>query len=171
MKRLAQYFLLALAVFLAQGCDKPGNTKPEGSASSITGYNYTADGIAEFFVNGAWGGGLGIGSDYGNVCCVMLPDKWTPGLSATVEWRRTDCGGLDDQGRIKCYDMEIGTWPKKTLKKEVPIEPYDHPGAVQVMFLPNDEVKIYAVPFDPDHPDHPAKLGPPRPLEYPEWKR
>jgi len=165
MKRL---ILISMLAFI-YGCGKTEPGKSEGTASSISGYNYTAEGIQEFFVNGAWGGNLGIGSGYGRVCCVMLPDKWTPGLSATVEWVRTDCGDLYGSVHSRC-GYETKDWPYKTLKKEIPIEPYERPNSVQVMFLPDDEIKIYVSPFDPQHPEHPGKLGRPHPIGHPEWK-
>ena len=90
-----------------------------------------------------------------------------------IEWRRSDCGGVDAQGRSKCRDMELGTWPKKTLKKTVPIEPYSAPDTVQVFFLPHDEIKIYVSDMAPWHPEHPSKLGDvgPHPFTEDEFQR
>jgi len=159
---------LLLGVFLLislTACD----SKDEGSASSIAGYNYTIEGIQEFYVNGAWGGGISIGGGGGSyVCCIMLPKTWTPGLSATVTWRRSDCGG-NGPGNERC---PIGgdTWHFKNLEATVPIEPYDRPYTTYVAFLPNDEVKIYVTPMGLLSSKHPAKLGMPRPLDHPEWE-
>ena len=169
---LWRILLLGFVFLTLQACSKADDAdkKPEGTPVSISGYNYTIEGIQEFYVNGEWGGGLGIGAGYDMTCCVMLPDKWTPGLSATLEWRRSDCQG-NGPGNERCpFGTHGEGWHEKTLKSTVPIEPYDRPNAVQVMFLPNDEVKIYVVPVDPDHPDHPAKLGRPHPIDHPEWK-
>lgn len=161
-----------LMVCVLQGCGKTEEpAKEEGSASSISGFNYSNEGIQEFYVNGQWGGAISIGGGYGNVCCVVIPDKWAPGLSATVTWRRSDCGG-SGPGNNRCPFGTGGEgWHHKTLEATVPVEPYDRPNDVQVMFLPNDEVKIHVSHFDPDHPDHPSKLGKPRPLDHPEWVR
>lgn len=159
-----------LLAFLLQACSKANDTpKPEGTPVSISGYNYTLEGIQEFYVNGAWGGGISIGGGDGTVCCVQLPDKWTSGLTVTVEWKRSDCGG-SGPGNDRC---PIGgdEWHFKTLKKTVPIEPYDRPNWLQVMFLPDDEVKIYSFGAGPLNPDHPSKLGRPHPIGHPEWKR
>ena len=166
---LWRVLLLGFVFLTLQACSKADDAdkKPEGTPVSISGYNYTIEGIQEFYVNGEWGGGLGIGAGYDMTCCVMLPDKWTPGLSATVEWRRTDCKG-DKVKRCPERVEDLDKWPMSSTKKVIPIEPYDRPNAVQVMFLPNDEVKIYVVPVDPDHPDHPAKLGRPHPIGHPE---
>ena len=176
MKNMAspwRVLLLGFAFLALQACNKVDDAekKPEGTPVSISGYNYTIEGIQEFYVNGAWGGNLGIGDGGGSiVCCVMLPDKWTPGLSATVAWRRSDCQG-NGPGNARCpFGTQGEGWHEKTLKTIVPIEPYDRPNAVQVIFLPNDEVKIYSFRAGVLNPDHPSKLGPPRPLGHPEWK-
>ena len=155
------FFVGILAIACLSACD----SQDEGVASSISGYNYTIEGIQEFHVNGAWGGNLGIGAGYDKVCCIALPKKWTPGLSATVEWRRTECQG----DRVNRCPRGSGVWHYKTLKETIPIEPYDHSGSLQVMFLPNDEIKILVSMLDPDHPDHPLKLGRPHPIDHPEW--
>ena len=169
MKYFIKITFLALTLILTQGCGQEETSNSEGTASSIIGYNYTAEGIQEFYVNGAWGGGLGIGSGYGKTCCVMLPDKWVPGLSVTVEWRRTDCGELYQNGHGRCAGA-VKTWPEKILKKEISIEFYERPNSVQVMFLPNDEIKIYISHLAPQHPEHPGKLGRPHPIDHPEWR-
>ncbi len=150
--------------------------KNEASSSSISGYNYTSEGIQEFFVTGAWGSGISIGGGGAMVCCVNLPDKWTPDLKVTVEWERSDCGPEGPRGS-RCPvppDLEITgklpPWAHKKLKKNVPIEPYEKSDTVQVFFLPNDEVKVYVYPDDPHAVGHPAKLGPPHPLDNPNWK-
>ncbi|WP_172202816.1 DUF3304 domain-containing protein [Niveibacterium sp. COAC-50] len=171
IRTLAPFLAAAwLAAFL-NGCgNKAANdaAKPEGSVSSISGYNYTIEGIQEFSVNGAWGGGISIGGGGGNVCCVELPEKWSQGLSAKVTWERSDCGG-SGPGNERC-PFGKHPWPRKALEATVAIEPYDRPNTVQVMFLPNDEVKIYVFDAGPIHPEHPSKLGQPRPLDHPEWK-
>lgn len=169
---LWRVLLLGFVFLTLQACSKADDAdkKPEGTPVSISGYNYTIEGIQEFYVNGAWGGGISIGGGGGSiVCCVMLPDKWTPGLSATVEWRRTDCKG-DKFKRCPERVEDLDKWPMLSTKKNVLIEPYDHPNGVQVMFLPNDEVKIYSFRAGVLNPDHPSKLGAPRPLDHPEWK-
>jgi hypothetical protein len=142
--------------------------KPAGTPVSITGYNYTIEGIQEFYVNGAWGSNLGIGDGGSRVCCVKLPEKWKPGLSATVKWQRSDCG--DEKVGGKRCPFGGNSWPHKDLEATVPIEPYERPATVQVMFLPGDEIKLYVFGAGPINPAHPSKLGPPHPIGHPEWK-
>ena len=160
--------LLLLAIVL-QSCSKSTDeTQPEGTPASVTGYNYTFEGIQEFYVNGAWGGGVSVGGGNGQVCCVQLPDRWTPGLTAKVHWVRSDCGDENVGGKRCPFGGD--SWPHKDLEATVAIEPYDRPGDVQVMFLPKDEIKIYVFGAGPINPAHPSKLGTPRPLDHPEWK-
>lgn len=163
------------AVLLLTACSK-APPKNEASSTSISGYNYTSEGIQEFYVNGAWGGAISIGGGGATVCCINLPDKWTPGLKVMVEWERSDCG-LEGPRGSRCPvppDFEttgkLPPWQHKKLKEEVAIEPFEKSDTVQVFFLPNDEVKIYVSSLGPGNQDHPAHLGRPHPLDNPNWK-
>lgn len=177
MKHRVLSLLLAVCfVWMLTACSKEP-PKNEASSNAISGYNYTSEGIQEFFVNGAWGSGISIGGGGATVCCVNLPDKWTPDLKVTIEWKRSDCGERGPGGGDRCPSFshlqpgdKIPEWQMKTLKKEVPIEPYEKSDTVQVFFLPNDEVKVYVYPDDPHAVGHPAKLGSPHPLDNPNWK-
>lgn len=170
---LARWLLLTCVLVLA-ACDSNFTPPVDNMAgSSLSAYNFSAEGIQEYFVDDARGSGVGIGSGGGQACCIKIPRKWHDKLEVTIEWRRTDCGGVDTQGRSKCRDMELGTWPKKTFKKTVPIEPYNEPGVTQVVFLPNDEIKIFVSNMDIGHLDHPSRFGDigPHPLTDEELKR
>lgn len=163
--------LLALFLLLVlPGCRvDQSELEHRGTAVAITGYNYTIEGIQEFYVDGAWGGGVSIGAGTGGVCCVSVPDKWRPGLSVKVSWRRSDCRG-DKKQRCPERMEDLDKWPMLQMEKIIPVEPYERPNDIQVMFLPNDEIKVYVFDADPIHPSHPSKLGKPRPLDHPEWK-
>ena len=160
-------------LFSACGKEPPRN---EASASSISGFNYSGEGIQEYHVNGVWGGGISIGGGYGTVCCVNLPDRWTPDLKVTIGWRRSDCGPDGPRGSRCPVPVDYQTsgkplpWSYKTLKREVPIERFEKGVTLQVFFLPDDQVKVYVSSFDPEHKDHPAVLGRPHPLDKPNWK-
>lgn len=174
--RVLSLLLTLCSVWMLTACSKEP-PKNEASSSSISGYNYTSEGIQEFFVNGAWGSGISIGGGGATVCCVNLPGKWTPDLRVTIEWERSDCGERGPSN-TRCPPLPPGfeagqtppPWQYKRLKKEVPIEPYEKSDTVQVFFLPNDEVKVYVYPDDPHAVGHPAKLGAPHPLDNPNWK-
>ncbi|TVO59111.1 MULTISPECIES: DUF3304 domain-containing protein [Denitromonas] len=145
------------ALLTLTACDVTNDDRPDPNitASSLSRYNFSSEGVQEFYVDGVWGSGVGIGSGGGSVCCVMIPNKWHEGLQVTVEWRRSDCGVPKSS---ECTLENVGNWPKKTLKKTVPIEPYDVLDETQVFFLPNDEIKIYVTDKSPWHAGHPSKL-------------
>jgi len=151
------------ALIVLSGCEAATqDTSKDGfSASSLTAYNYSTEGIQEFYVDGVWGSGVSLGGGGGSVCCVQIPSKWHEGLEVTVEWRRSDCGMPRSPS---CSLENAGNWPKKVFKKTLPIEPYDQPGTTQVIFLPSDEIKVYVRNDAPWGPDHPSHLGGPRPL-------
>ena len=165
--------LIWMGAMALAACDSNFTPPDNMAGSSLSAYNFSAEGIQEYFVDGAWGSGVGIGSGGGQVCCVKIPKKWHDGLKVTVEWRRSDCGGVDTQGRSKCRDMELDDCPMKTLKKTVSIEAYVEPGMTQVVFLPHDEIKVYVSNMDIGHLDHPSKFGDiaPHPLTEEEFQR
>lgn len=164
---------VALALFSLASCAPadPGPKKEEGVPVGIEGYNYTIEGIQEFSVDGAWGGGISIGGGgAGVVCCVVLPPQWRSGLSAKVRWVRSDCRGTGP-GNPRCPFGTGGEgWHHQNLEVEVPVEPYERPNRVMVVFLPKDEVKIYVMSSKVSLEDF-EKLGDPRPLDHPEWRR
>jgi hypothetical protein len=78
----------------------------ETVAVSYVGYNHTPRSIVSFSINGE-GGVLNV-SAYGGggkeVCCVVLPAKWRPGLQAAIKWEE-DGGWLkDDKGNLVIQD-------------------------------------------------------------------
>lgn len=169
---LARWLLLTCVLVLA-ACDSNFTPPVDNMAgSSLSAYNFSSEGIQEYFVDGAWGSGVGIGSGGGQVCCVKIPKKWHDRLEVTIEWRRSDCGkGVDENGNSNCANEPRR--PQKTLKKTVSIEAYSAPDTVQVFFLPHDEIKVYVSDMAPWHPDHPSKLGDvgPHPFTEDEFQR
>ncbi|WP_150428747.1 DUF3304 domain-containing protein [Dechloromonas sp. CZR5] len=164
--------LIWMGAMALAACDSNFTPPDNMAGSSLSAYNFSAEGIQEYFVDGAWGGGVGIGSGGGQVCCVSIPRKWHDKLQVTVEWRRSDCGrGVDSDGNSKCVGEPRR--PQKSLKKTVPIEPYSDPDTVQVFFLPHDEIRVYVSDMAPWHSDHPSKLGDvgPHPFTEEEFQR
>lgn len=161
----AWLFLIFASMFILTGCDGHSqDPKDDGfSLSSLSAYNFSTNGIHEYFIDGARGSGVGIGDGGSTTCCVQIPSRWHAGLNVTLEWRRGDClMGVDGKGRSNCRnDPSV---PTKVLKKTVSIEPYTEAGTTQIMFLPNDEIRIYVREDAPWGPDHPSHLGSPRPL-------
>lgn len=167
-----QTLLVGLLAFALTGCDVATRNEQDDafSPSGLSAYNYSNEGIQEFYLDGAWGSGVGIGGGGGAVCCVSVPKKWRPDLTVTLEWRRSDCGkGVDENGWSNCRNDPAN--PTRIIKRTIPIEPYDRAENVQVMFLPNDEIRIYVSGLSPSHPEHPSGLGRARPLTPDDLQR
>ncbi|KAA3654389.1 MAG: DUF3304 domain-containing protein [Proteobacteria bacterium] len=169
-RRWTRRFIALFTLLTLTACDVTNDDRPDPNvaASSLAAYNFSPNGIHEFYVDGTWGSGVGLGSGGGSVCCVMIPRKWLEGLQVTIEWRRGDCSkGVDAEGKSNCrHDPEV---PTKILKKTVPIEPYDEPDETQVFFLPHDEIRVYVTKYGAHSPHHPAGLGGARPLTDDEF--
>ena len=155
---------IATALLLAgmSGCEpKP----PEPMVVGITGYNFTSEGVQDYYVNGQRGSNLPPYGGGGSLsCCVSLPAQWNPDLKVTVEWTMgrwttpyESRKHLTVQQQIECCSAE------RALSKTVPIERYGKEGGdVQVFFLPNDELQVWVYDAGPQNPNHPSHRG------YPE---
>lgn len=105
--------------------------------ATIEPYKFTDIGIGDLYVNGTWGGNSYPHTGGGHsVCCVLIPEKWRPGLVVNIKWIRGD-------GNPKQY----------SYRAEVP--PYAESGALQVLFLDNDIIKVYVNDYWPCTPMHP----------------
>ena len=104
--------------------------------ATINPYNFTDVGVVDLFVNGGWGGNVYPNSGGGgSVCCVMVPEKWRPGLKVNVKWQKS--------GDEKWY----------TAEPEIPIYTESH--GLQVLFFKNNKVKVYLIDSWPCRPEHP----------------
>lgn len=155
---LALCSALALSLALA-GCEPPAPRVAKDMAVGITGYNFTAEGVQEYYVNDRRGSNLPpYGGGGGTSCCVTLPGQWTPGLTVKVDWTMGHWTTpyetrkhLTIAEQIKCCSIE------RTLSKTVPVERYGKEGGrVQVFFLPNDEIKVWVSDYDLGFPGHPS---------------
>lgn len=105
--------------------------------ATIEPYNFTDIGVGDFYVNGTWGGNSDPHTGGGSsVCCALIPEKWRPGLVVNIKWIRSDLS------------------PRQySFQAEVP--PYTESGALQVLFMENDTVKVYVNDYWPCTPMHP----------------
>lgn len=92
----------------------------------------------------------------------MLPNQWHEGLAVrvdwtighyTVPWTQREHLSFDEQGRY---------WSERTLQQTVPVQRYDSPSSLQVFFLPDDKLEVWATKYDLGHPDHPSKRSYPK---------
>jgi hypothetical protein len=104
--------------------------------ASINPYNFTDVAVVDLFVNDTWGGSINQHSGGGSsVCCVMIPEKWRPGLVANIKWKKTE--------------------DEKWYKAQAEIPPYTESAGLQVLFLENNKVKVYVMDYWPCTPMHP----------------
>lgn len=104
--------------------------------ASINPYNFTDVAVVDIYVNETWGGTSHPNSGGGSsVCCVLIPEKWRPGLVVNVKWL------MDDNEK----------W--HTAKTEIP--PYAEPAGLQILFLENGKIKVYVNDYWPCTPMHP----------------
>lgn len=151
LKAIWQLLLLILLVPLA-GC-----FEEEKVAVSYSANNHTDKWIVSIIVNGD--GGVLDASPQGSggeMCCVIVPRKWRPGLRAKIEWRYDSTPKLDSHGKIVTNDglpvLIEAPWNERTIE----LPPYDdHVGQFQLHFYPNEEVKSVISNYFPGHPNYP----------------
>ncbi|MBX9295685.1 DUF3304 domain-containing protein [Chromobacterium vaccinii] len=124
-------------------------------AVPVGAYNYTNHDIGMVWADGYWVGGPRVNEGGGTAGSVTLPRKYTPGTTVKVEWERNACihGTPECKKRNASGDI-IQVFKSKT----VTVPPYDGEimAEVQILLLPNDDVRIYADNRGISHPDHPS---------------
>ncbi|GAA0344292.1 DUF3304 domain-containing protein [Morganella psychrotolerans] len=125
-------------------------------AGNLSGYNHMKGTAVNWFeVNGNRGQGAG------GTCCIMVPEKWQPGMEVLVEWEvdpdgyPIDVPEFNDPNYKEYMRQHKANY--KRYKKIVPIPEYDDPCDVQVHFLPCQEVKISLSCWSPWDPNYPVK--------------
>lgn len=136
---------------------------PEMVSAPVKGFNHTSAEIMGFTINGAGGPRIPPNQGGGNeMCCSTLPLQWRPGLRATIEWDKDP----NPYGPIK--RDQYGQILKEALVRHsdgyshhtatVEISKYaEGLCALQVHFLPCDQVRVSTTCFTPVHPDYPDK--------------
>jgi hypothetical protein len=162
---LLQAAVACILLAAASGCEPKAPKPPEPMTSGITGYNYTREGVQEYYVNGNRGSNL---PPYGGggalSCCVALPAEWISGLTVDVDWTI----GHYTEPWEKRKGMTLAEenkccWSERTLRRAVPVERYGKEGGdVQVFFLPNDELQVWVYDAGPQNPGHPSHRGYPK---------
>ncbi|WP_256585112.1 MULTISPECIES: DUF3304 domain-containing protein [unclassified Pseudomonas] len=139
------------------------STRSEMLGAPVTGYNHTSAVINWFSVNGAGGPNLGpyVGGG-AEVCCGVLPRVWNPGLRAIVEWEKDpDPDGYikrDRYGRLDSEDYKRHAANYSRHKVIVEIPQYtEEVCALQVHFLPCDQVRVSTTCYTPSNPKYPDR--------------
>jgi hypothetical protein len=108
-------------------------------STGVTGYNHTDQEIT-WTVNNQAGGYTFPHTGGGKTsCCVSLPAKWRPGTKVVVSW-------------------VVGTGTKMTdTEVQVPRYQTDQVGGLNVHFLRDGSIRVFATMLDLRHPDYPLK--------------
>ena len=152
-------WLMLISGLSLQGCTPP---KPVRLGTPIEGYSHTSAAINWFSVNGGGGPNISPYSGGGKQnCCASLPVKWHPGLTVVVEWEKDP------------DPYAYGRWPERIFsdawskrmeehkarythhRAVVPVAPYERVGAIDVHFLPCNQVAVSAVAMLPGQPGYP----------------
>lgn len=130
---------VAVAALLLGAC----NFKPKTFAVSYGAVNHTDVTVVAIIINGE-GGVLSAmkHGEGGGVCCVVVPEKWTPGLSVTIKWREDGHYLEDENGNeVKRDGVPVlieAPWKSRT----VPVPRYEGEGDFFVFFFPGDDVRV-----------------------------
>ncbi|WP_459176898.1 DUF3304 domain-containing protein [Ewingella americana] len=113
--------------------------------------------INGFSVNGYHVSGLG-----GGACCVMLPNKWYPGMQAKIEWE-TDpktappFPGYQDWDKYQVWEKQVkSSFQQHSTIVDIPAYGKERCG-MTVHFLTCNRVKVTTVCEGYDTPNYPIK--------------
>ena len=151
-------WLMLISGLALQGCTPP---KPVRLGTPIEGYSHTSAAINWFSVNGGGGPNISPYSGGGKQnCCASLPVKWHPGLTVVVEWEKdpdpyasANWPPLGTDGYRAAYKLHAAKYTRH--RAVVPVAPYDRLGAIDVHFLPCNQVAVSAVAMLPGQPGYP----------------
>ncbi|MDU9366940.1 MULTISPECIES: DUF3304 domain-containing protein [Klebsiella] len=138
-----KWIIRGIALFvsvLLSGCSH--SQTGESSAGNIRGYNHVAGQNVNWFSVNGYHATLN-----GNVCCVMIPDQWRPGMTAHIEWEvdpnpKAHLPPLGTDAYNKAYLQHKAKYLRYSA--DVPIPQYKESAGINVHFLPCHQVKIYA---------------------------
>lgn len=151
--------VLTLAYFIFRANEK--KFMPVG----LTGVQHIGENfnISEFYVDGYNGGNVSReGGGGSNVCCVLLPEKWRPGLRVEVRWAVADWSN-ENRKEIEAGNYRSVIW--KCFKAFVPVEKYDEPDQLYVHFFPGGRVRVVSSFPGSESKDHPILRGDPNASE------
>jgi len=153
-------FLSTLAITSSLLLAACGEEKTTGV--SYGGVNHTDKNIVSVVVNGE-GGVLDViahGGGGAEMCCVLISNKWRPGLKVTIKWQENGDWLLDEKGKEVLRDGRRIYVPAPWKERTVDIPEYKAIGMFFIHFFPNDEIKVAVSRVFPGHPNYP--------IQYPE---
>lgn len=137
-KRSISFAISCLFVAVSVGACGEATT-----AVSLTAYNHTQTHDIEYFIlNGTGGINMVRGGSSAEKCCIVIPNRWRPGLKAKITWQYE--APKDNENEV----MPVMT-------REVELPKYPHPDALRVHFYENEKIKIVLSKCSPGHPFYP----------------
>ncbi|WP_083941276.1 DUF3304 domain-containing protein [Pseudoduganella violaceinigra] len=119
--------LIIIFAMVVTACSTHPSRDDSVYGASVGIVNHTSKYIHSALANGAGGANMGAwGAGGANVCCVIVPSKWYPGLKVHVRWNMPE-------GSKDVYKEKI-----------VEVERYedDDGGSLYIHIFPNDEVRV-----------------------------
>jgi hypothetical protein len=114
--------------------------------------------IAGFYINGKYESNIGREGYGGDMCCVLLPKKWRPGLVVEVRW---SVGDWTKENRSEINAENYKSISYTSFKALVPVEKYDKAERLFIHFFPEGKVRGVTAFAGPGHPEHPILNGDP----------
>lgn len=158
-KTAGKLLILSVSIFCVSAC----NAGPEMVSAPVKGFNHTSAEIMRFSINGAGGPRIPPNQGGGNeVCCSMLPIQWNPGLRAIIEWDKDPSPRAsvkrDKYGQIdkEAYVSHSAGFSHHTATVEIP-KYGEELCALQVHFLPCDQVRVSTTCYASGNPNYPDK--------------
>jgi len=140
-----QKLAMSLFVFTFVGCASVRTGVNENNFTSVelSGVQHMGPSfnISDFYVNHTSGSNVGRGGGGGGiVCCIAIPKKWRPGLTAEVRW------AVGDWSKENLAETAAGNYRSITsggiYRAQVPIEKYDEPEHVWVHFFAGGKIRV-----------------------------
>ncbi|MFS2212932.1 DUF3304 domain-containing protein [Telluria sp. Tellsp104] len=111
--------------------------------------------ISHFSVNKEIGDNISRSGSSGIVCCLMIPKKWSPGLTADVRWEVLHVILQPDGIQVAREELVA------IYRAQVPVEAYSEGDRFWVHFFPEGRVRIVVNSFAPEAEQHPIRWGDP----------
>jgi len=147
---------LAAVVLTLTSCKPPErssdpNARVGGSLTSMD-YEPTDTFVRPVYVDGRGGDSAGTGGST-VLGAISLPQRWHPGLTVNVRWRRCARGTFYIPG----VPQDEGC---RWVEKDVPVHPYTYVGITWLHIFADDQVLVIPAMLGPRHPDYPGARPP-----------
>jgi len=158
LRRLLVFALAAFALYWFVGMVRESIRADSFAGVTLSGAHHLGPkfNIAAFYVDGYYGSNVGREGGGGDVCCVMLPKKWRPGLSVEVRWT------VNDWTHENVSEIEAGNYSSVAgagmdYIARVPVEPYEKASHVWVHFFSGGKARVVSSAIGSEGTKHPIQ--------------